>query len=293
MTTSSDNGYCVYVHKRTDNNDIIYVGEGRARRARLTCKSKVRNKGYAGILKETSVYYEIVQENLTKEEALLLEQKLIDTYVGQGLPITNKLKASRLAKPILRETFFDMFYVDATSPSGLRWKVDRPAKGSGNSVPYNKGDIAGHIGEKSGYWAVKGKPCHRIIYALVHGVCPAVLTVDHIDGNKLNNSVENLQLLSVSENVIKSHNSARKYPTGEDAVNARLKTHQIREIYALFKAFKTDREISDIFKLSYKYVAEIRNGTKWSELFINNNEKFPTLAEVKLRRKPEAELFLS
>lgn len=35
----------------------------------------------------------------------------------------------------------------------------------------------------------------RIIYALHHGVDPAERTVDHIDRNPLNNSVENLQLV--------------------------------------------------------------------------------------------------
>lgn len=35
----------------------------------------------------------------------------------------------------------------------------------------------------------------RIIYALHHGVDPAEQTVDHIDRNPLNNSIENLQLV--------------------------------------------------------------------------------------------------
>lgn len=54
-----DKNYCVYLHRRCDNNDIMYVGEGRERRARIVCKSHSRNKEYAKILELTKIYYEI------------------------------------------------------------------------------------------------------------------------------------------------------------------------------------------------------------------------------------------
>lgn len=44
---------------------------------------------------------------------------------------------------------------------------------------------------------------HRLVYEAFEGVIPANMTVDHIDGNKLNNSIDNLQLLSQSENTVK------------------------------------------------------------------------------------------
>lgn len=41
---------------------------------------------------------------------------------------------------------------------------------------------------------------HRLLYVLYKGCIPYGMTVDHIDGNKLNNSINNLQLLTRSEN---------------------------------------------------------------------------------------------
>lgn len=46
---------------------------------------------------------------------------------------------------------------------------------------------------------------HRVIWEAFHGPIPSNLEVDHIDNNKLNNSIGNLQLLTHRENIIKYH----------------------------------------------------------------------------------------
>lgn len=70
----------------------------------------------------------------------------------------------------------------------LLWKQDR-ARGKIKS-----GSIAGNV-TSSGYLRVmvdyKEYPLHRIVFFLHHGYFPAV--VDHINGNTLDNRIENLR----------------------------------------------------------------------------------------------------
>lgn len=61
---------------------------------------------------------------------------------------------------------------------------------------------------------------HRLFYMTWVGEIPPGLTVDHIDGNKLNNHHSNLQLLSAGDNARKGAGAAVRFisPTG-DVVN--------------------------------------------------------------------------
>lgn len=64
--------------------------------------------------------------------------------------------------------------------------------------------------DKDGYLKVavtiKKKTVNRVVHRLVYetwvGVIPEGMTVDHIDGNKLNNHHTNLRLLTPEENAI-------------------------------------------------------------------------------------------
>ena len=47
---------------------------------------------------------------------------------------------------------------------------------------------------------------HRYVYECFYGIIPKDKQVDHIDNNKINNNIKNLQLLSPKENKRKSYN---------------------------------------------------------------------------------------
>lgn len=106
-----------------------------------------------------------------------------------------------MAKPLPPiDELFDRFYVDSTSPSGLRY-VD-------NFGPRARKDgVAGSIGTE-GYWKVilfhngrkVSRKTARIVTALKTGrECPD-LEVDHIDRNVANNNPLNLRWIDRSGN---------------------------------------------------------------------------------------------
>ena len=70
-----------------------------------------------------------------------------------------------------------------------------------------KGQVAGTT-HFSGYKTVgfKGKVyrIHRLIYKLMTGEDPGQLYVDHIDGDRTNNRIDNLQLVTAQQNTHKS-----------------------------------------------------------------------------------------
>lgn len=57
---------------------------------------------------------------------------------------------------------------------------------------------------QAGYWTVKvdGKSieAHRVLWELTYGVIPAGMVIDHINKNSLDNSVENLRIVSQAVN---------------------------------------------------------------------------------------------
>ena len=87
--------------------------------------------------------------------------------------------------------------LDYNSTNGeLRWKIKR----NGGA---KAGDLAGHI-SKRGYRRIKiggrHRMAHRIVWAITYGDTPEDLQIDHINGNKLDNRLQNLRLCSSAEN---------------------------------------------------------------------------------------------
>ena len=93
-------------------------------------------------------------------------------------------------------TNLDYFYYDETSKSKLKWKVNR-----GSHVKV--GDDAGYCGCNEYYDVKLNNKCykvHRIIWCLFYGEIPENMEIDHINGNRLDNSINNLRTVTHKEN---------------------------------------------------------------------------------------------
>lgn len=99
----------------------------------------------------------------------------------------------------------EMLYYDETSPSGLRHKNNK-IRPNNLSIARFAGDIAGSKATNSNYWVYSSSSygtfqCHRIVWYLVHGYdVPDDKLIDHIDGDRTNNNVNNLRLISEADN---------------------------------------------------------------------------------------------
>ncbi|MBJ9303709.1 HNH endonuclease [Citrobacter koseri] len=100
-----------------------------------------------------------------------------------------------MATPILS----DLLVVDPSSLTGLRWIVSRGRQKAGSE--------AGCLfrSKANQYYVVRIEKvlyyAHRIVWELTNGKIADGMTIDHIDGNGLNNDINNLRVTSVTLNL--------------------------------------------------------------------------------------------
>ena len=113
--------------------------------------------------------------------------------------------------------FENLFYLDETSPSYLRWKIPINNRTKINST-------AGYL-NSHGYWSVrfKGKtyPVHTIVYYLYYGIYDFTKTIDHLDNCPSNNNPLNLKLAT------KSEQSKNRRAWGFKTINNKLNAFEI------------------------------------------------------------------
>jgi len=99
----------------------------------------------------------------------------------------------------------ELFYYCEDSPTGLRRKTDWVSGKNYKVIRGFRGDVAGSQGGgRCQYWMVKvGNKtlrCHRIVWELCRGKLDKTVQIDHIDGNSLNNRIENLRVVTNKTN---------------------------------------------------------------------------------------------
>lgn len=184
------NDYYVYLHKTLDGKPF-YVGKGRLLRA---WSKYSRSKLWKDVSQQGYIV-EIYKDGLSNQDALILENQLIDRFTD----IVNRSTQKRIDTIPMGE----YFAVDTNSPSGVS-RIKQSWTGvyfSGKLGPTGRKKI--EDGVCTG-WVICYKnraiPAHRFIWEMTYGVIPDGYVVDHIDGNPLNNDILNLRAVTVSEN---------------------------------------------------------------------------------------------
>ena len=185
-----DRRFYVYLHRQLNDHRVFYVGKGSSKRAQSRRK---RNKKWLEIVEEFDFYYEIYAENLTEDEAFEIETYLISIN-PENWYLVNSLQNS---KQKVIPDFRDILFYDETSPTCLRWKHHEYKYGK---MEY--GTPAGWLDNKGRYCVTVFKSnykVHRVVMTLF-GYDVSGKVVNHIDCNPLNNRIDNLELVTQSQN---------------------------------------------------------------------------------------------
>jgi hypothetical protein len=153
-------------------------------------------------------------------------------------------------------------YTDEPSyPGGMALKPDadlksnyRAAKVEGRRIDMHRRIMEQHLGRR----LTRGEIVH------------------HINGDKMDNRIENLQIMSRSEHT-KHHIAAGDYvsvldardhvPRGEESSNAKLTEDDIRTILRRRAAGQTCREVAEDFPVGRYAIAKICRGDTWRHIY--------------------------
>ena len=100
-------------------------------------------------------------------------------------------------------------------------------------------------------------PIHEIVGYYKFGKDIVGMTIDHKDNNPLNYSWDNLQLMSLRDNVKKQENSYIK-----------LTVDDVKVIKRLLAEGKTQQSIANQFGVSRSQIEKIKLGKRWKEVII-------------------------
>ncbi len=105
----------------------------------------------------------------------------------------------------------------------------------------------------------KCKKIHQVVAEAFLGIRPFCDVVNHKDGNKLNNSIENLEYCSDYEN----YKHAIKTGLRTKYTNRKLTDAQISEIKLRLKNKEQGRKIAKDFGVSEHAISQIKTGKTW------------------------------
>lgn len=115
---------------------------------------------------------------------------------------------------------------------------------------------------------------HILVWKTFRGLIPETHEIDHIDGNKTNNYLDNLQC--ISKPVHKALTvSRRQHARGEKVGNSKLKTKQVEEIKELLKdPTIAQNTIARRYNISQGVISSIKTGRTWKSRLDSDAEVY-------------------
>ncbi len=137
-----------------------------------------------------------------------------------------------------------------------------------------KGTVLSPSKNKHGYLAValclKGVPqthtVHKLVSKTFLGLRPNHMQVNHLDGDKTNNAISNLEYCTPSDNTRHAFATGLNPSKGEANTSAKLKTDDIKSIVARASNGETLRSIASSYGLVVSSIWSIVNNKAWRHI---------------------------
>ena len=132
---------------------------------------------------------------------------------------------------------------------------------------YRKGYLKTHFATCGGTRSIKRVFLHRAVYEAFHGPIPDGLTINHKDGNKANNRLDNLEVATMRQQTDHAIANGLRYQTenGERRRTATITDETARAIFRLYDEGRGTRicELSRQFGVRYGTVQRIVYKSRW------------------------------
>jgi hypothetical protein len=127
---------------------------------------------------------------------------------------------------------------------------------------------------KRGYWEVMlARPkfrklylVHRVVMLAFVGPCPEGLQVNHINGDKRDNRLENLEYVTASENMRHAAAMGRLNHAGMRGPSRKVSDQHVLLMRALFSKGVTVKQVSKTSGLSISQVRRIKTRQSWDSI---------------------------
>jgi len=113
---------------------------------------------------------------------------------------------------------------------------------------------------------VKNIKIHRLVMSTFVGPRPEGYQINHKDGIKTNNRVDNLEYVTPSENRLHSYAIGLESQRGEDNNGSKLTEENVHEVRRRLRRGETQTAIADSFNISIGAIHGIANGKNWAYL---------------------------
>ena len=120
---------------------------------------------------------------------------------------------------------------------------------------------------------------HRLVAMTFLSNSKKLSQVNHIDGNKSNNHVNNLEWCTPAYNTQHAYDTGLKVtPKGEDVHNSTLTEETARDIFKILKGASSYSEVEKKYNISKAVIASLVNGKTWKHLNLKLDRKKDCLA---------------